>query len=243
MIALGLDPSLRAYGWAIVDISAEGRLRRISSGHEGTLKTHVPPARFLHFQALVKDLLDRYPEIDVVGIESPAYSAGPFQSIHFGLLQFSMASVFHARKDCVLFDPATREYLVRQDPKLNKGKVQKSDVQRYVQLDTMDTEILNDNEADAYVIGKFAARFMCLIKQKLSPDDLTVSEKRVFLEKKKSVKNLSGKTDKRTAHAFRENDRFFMFSQIPEGDPFLPKKSNFGSQFLDYLESGQDPTK
>jgi len=236
MIALGLDPSLRGYGWAVVDTAAKGLSRRVASGHEGTLGSVVPPARFLHFQAMVRDLIARFPKVEVVGIESPAYDAGPFQSIHFGLMQFSMAEVFLARKDCVLFDPATREFLVREDNRVKKGKIHKLDVQRYVQLDTMDVRIIDNNEADAYVIGKFAARLMELRRGLIEPEELTPSERQKFVGMTKRVKTLAGTRVQRTAHAFRENKRFFEFSRVPPGSVSLPTKASIPGAILKYLE-------
>ena len=240
MLALGLDPSLRAYGWAVHDTSAAGVARRVASGHEGTLGDRVPPARFLHFQALVADLLRRFPRVEVVGIESPAYDAGPFQSIHFGLMQFSMAEVFLARRDCVLFDPATREYLVREDPKLKKGKIHKSDVQRYVQLDTMDVKVIDNNEADAYVIAKFAARLWQLRRGEISPTDLTPSEYQKFVGMTRKVKRLGRTQVQRTAHAFRENKRFYEFSRVPQGSVSLPQKGAISPAIIKYLEDLED---
>lgn len=236
MLALGLDPSLRAYGWAVHDTSASGMSRRVASGHEGTLPNVVPPARFLHFQAMVASLLKRFPAVEVVGIESPAYDAGPFQSIHYGLMQFSMAEVFLARKDCVLFDPATREFLVREDPKLKKGKIHKSDVQRYVQLDTMDPKVIDNNEADAYAIAKFAARLWQLRRGEIRPEDLTPAESRKFIGMTRRVKTLAGTRVKRTAHAFRENARFFEFSRVPQGSVSLPDRGAISPSIVQYLE-------
>jgi len=225
MLALGLDPSLRAFGFAVVDTSTIGLARRIVSNHYGTTNKEVPPHRYSFFQEKIREYLRLYPQIEVIGIESPAFSAGPFQTIHFALLQFSLVVAFEARKDVVLFDPATREYLVREDPKLKRGKIHKLDVQRYVQRDTMDHKIINDNQADAYVIGKFAARFMELLNGKISPEDLTPSEYQKFIGMTRKKKTLSGVKEIKTAHVFRENHRFYQFSKVSIGDSKLPKKS------------------
>ncbi len=225
MISLGLDPSLRAFGFAVVDTGAEGLSRRIISAHYGTTNKDVPPHRYSFFQEKIREYLRLYPEIEVIGIESPAYSAGPFQTVHFALLQFSLVVAFEARKDVVLFDPATREYLVREDPKLKKGKIHKLDVQRYVQRDTMDPKIIDNNEADAFVIGKFAARFMELINGHITPEELTPSEYQKFIGMTRKKKTLSGLKEIKTAHAFRENHRFYRFSKVPVGEAKLPEKS------------------
>ena len=234
MISIGFDPSLRAYGWAVHDSSATGLKRRVASGHEGTLPSTVPVARFLHFQAMVKDLLDKH-DVDVVGIESPAYEAGPFQSIHFGLMMFSLVPIFEARKDVVMFDPSTLKYLAREDP-ARKGAMGKLDMQRKVQVDTMDTKVIDNNEADAYLCAKFAARMKSMALGLIRPEDLTRTERRAFVERTKTVKSGLGKKKKRVGYAFRENSRFFRFSQVPHGSVGLPSKSSIHPDILQYLE-------
>lgn len=235
MITLGLDPSLRAYGWAIHDSSATGMSRKIASGHEGTLSSAVPVARFMHFRAMVRDILKRYPEIQAVGIESPAYSAGPFQTIHFGLMMFSLEAVFERRLDCVLFDPATLKRLSRPDGK--KGEMTKLDMQRRVQFDTLDVSVIDNNEADAYMVALHAAKFLCVRNGQVHPSALSANEVAVYIGKTRKIKTLKGVRIKRIAHVFRENNRYFSFSQIPQGDLNKPKKQSINPEILKFLES------
>jgi len=190
----------------------------------------------MHFRALVADLLRRY-KVDAVGIESPAYQAGPFQRIHFGLMMFSLEEVFKARKDCVLFDPATLKSLAKGDPTKHRGAMGKLDMQRRVQVDTMDTGFIDNNEADAYLVGKFAARFMRLKDGSIKPNDLEPLESRIFVTRSRKVKTLAGVTRKRVAHAFRENSRYFSFSRIPEGEVALPTKSAIRPELIQFLDS------
>lgn len=241
MIALGLDPSLTAYGWAIHD-SSSIHIRRVSSGHEETLPSTVPVARFMHFRAMVNRLLSEF-KPEVVGIESPAYSAGPFQTIHFGLMMFSLEAIFERRIDCVLFDPATVKLLAKGDPK-KSGKMAKLDMQRRVQLDTKESFIIDNNEADAYCVGMFASRLSRLMKKDLNPEDLSESEKHVFLSHKKTRKDKTGtKVSKNVAHVFRENSRFYRFSQIPQGSVSLPKKSDINKDLISYLNSLEETNR
>jgi Holliday junction resolvasome RuvABC endonuclease subunit len=233
MKSLGLDPSLRAYGWCVYDSEASRQKDRlVASGHEGTLSSTVPVARFVHFRALVKDLLKRF-RVGVVGIESPAYDAGPFQSIHFGLMMYSLEAVFERRLDCVLFDPATVKLLV------GRGNATKQDVQRYVQADRMCPDPVQADEADAYCIAKFATRFSELQAGAVSPDELSLRERAVFLERRRKKKGLDGSVSfRRSAHVFRENSRFFRFSQVPPGNVELPQKSAIRPELLRWLEEG-----
>jgi Holliday junction resolvasome RuvABC endonuclease subunit len=233
MRALGLDPSLRAYGWCVFDSGASARRgRRVASGHEATLPQTVPEARFMHFRAMVADLLRRF-NVDVVGLESPAYGGGAFSENHFGLMMYSREAVFGARKDLVLFDPATLKYLTGYG-----SQASKQDVQRFVQLDTMDPQPIQNDEADAYCAAMFAARFMSVRGGELGPDSLSKFEKRVFLLRTKKVKRaLGGSVIRRTAHVFRENSRFFAFSKVPPGEVSLPDKDAIDPALLSWLES------
>ena len=203
-----------------------------ASGHEGTLSDLVPVARFMHFRALVSDLLRRF-SVDGVGIESPAYGGGPFSETHFGLMMFSLEAVFEARKDTVLFDPATLKIMAA-----GKGDASKTDMQKAVQMDTMNPGQIQSDEADAYCVAKHAARFLMLRSGALSPDDLSPKERRVFLERQRKRK-LMGKSVmvKKTAHVFRENSRFFTFSSVPPGDVKLPERSMIDQGLLSWLEA------
>ena len=230
MRALGLDPSLRSYGWCIYDGNAsKPRKRRVASGHEATLSTTVPVARFSHFRALVGDLLRRF-DVDVVGLESPAYGGGHFSEIHFGLMMYSREAVFAARKDLVLYDPTTLKYLTGFG-----ASASKQDMQKYVQLDTMDPVVINNDEADAYCVGHFATRFMMIRSGDLDPSSISKQEKRVFLSRTKTVKTVRGKVRRRSAHVFRENSRFFEFSKVPPGSVNLPDKDAIDPTLLTWL--------
>jgi hypothetical protein len=183
---------------------------------------------------MVKKLISEF-NPDVVGIESPAYDAGPFQSIHFGLMTFSQIPIFEHRKDFALFDPATLKSLAKGDPK-KKGTMGKMEMGRVVQLDTRNPKMIDDNEADAYLVAMFAAKLFSVLRGEIGIESLSPAEKRVFIEKIKKVKTLKGVKIKRSGHAFRENNRFFEFSKIPKGDVYLSEKSAVNPNILSYLE-------
>lgn len=236
MRSLGLDPSLRSYGWCVRDDdAAHAPERLVASGHEGTLNTQVPAARFAHFRALVDDLLSRF-RVDVVGLESPAYDGGPYSETHFGLMMFSMEAVFEARRDMVLFDPTTLKLAASGD-----SNAAKTDMQRMVQLDRMSTEIVQADEADAYLVAREAVRLVKLRRGLLDPEDLTETERRVFLTRSKKLKGRTAADGsplvRRSAHVFRENSRFYEFSRIPEGSVSLPDKSKIRPELLRWLEA------
>jgi len=231
MRALGLDPSLTSFGWCVYDSSAPtGPRKLVASGHEGTLNDLVPVARFMHARSLVESLLRRY-KVDVVGIESPAYDGGPFQTAHFGLMMFAMEPVFERRKDLVLFDPTTLKFV-----SAGKSDASKADMQKAVQLDRMSPDLVQSDESDAYLVAKNAARFKMLWAGELSPDDLTPLEQRVFLQRMRQPSKSSKRPAKRVAHVFRQNSRFFELSKVPPGSVTLPQKSDIPPELLRFLE-------
>jgi Holliday junction resolvasome RuvABC endonuclease subunit len=231
MRSLGLDPSLLSYGWTIYDDEAEGLGKIVSSGHPKTLSTTVPVARYVHFRQTILDLLSRF-KVDVVGLESPAYGGGEFSERHFGLMMFSSEAVFEKRKDFVLYDPSTVKYLAT-----GSNRAQKSDMIRHAQLELKTTRSLQADEVDAYHVAKFALRFYQLKLGLLAPEDLTDPEKRVFLLRTKRRKTKFGIRTKRTAQIFRENNRYFMFSKVPEKITSLPEKDEVDPSLLSWIES------
>jgi Holliday junction resolvasome RuvABC endonuclease subunit len=235
MITIGIDPSLSAFGWAVHDSNATGRSRRIASGHEETLPTTVLVARYTHFRSLVEKLIREYSP-NAIGIESPAFDAGPFMPIHYCLMVYALEAIFNSRLDCVLFDPATLKSLARGDKTVKSGPMTKLDMQRFVQLDTMDSNVIDNNEADAYCIALFANKFLRVINGDIDPSTLSKNEFNTFLGRKKTVNTLKGKKVKRVAHAFRENSRYFQFSKVPLGRVDLPKKSEINSDLMKFLE-------
>lgn len=228
MRALGLDPSLLSYGWAVYDTEAARPAERlVASGHEGTVASIVPVARFTHFRALVRSLLRRF-RVDVVGVESPAYGGGPYQTVHHGLMLYSLEAAFEARKDCVLFDPSTVKLL-----STGRSDASKADMQRAAQIDRMTTDQLQSDEADAYMVARGSARFTQLRRGLIDPGSLSGDESSVFLERSKKVR---GKV-RRTAHLFRENSRFFQFSLVPAGSVDLPRREDIDPDLLAWLET------
>lgn len=230
MRAAGFDPSLSSYGWTVYDDEASGLEQIVASGHVATKSTTVPVARYCHFRSVVQDILSRF-NVDVVGLESPAYGGGAFSERHFGLMMFSMESIFAHRKDLVLYDPSTVKYIAT-----GNNQASKSDMIRQAQIELKTTKSLQSDEVDAYHVAKHALRFYKLKNGLIRPEDLTKEERRVFLERTKKSKGTFGKL-KRTAQIFRENNRYFMFSKVPEGETLLPKKDQVNQDLLKWLEN------
>lgn len=230
MRSLGLDPSLRSYGWVIYDSDLVGIDRVVASGHAGTDTTMVPVARYAMFRSLVKDLLSRF-RVDLVGLESPAYGGGEFSERHFALMMFSSEAVFEARKDMVLYDPSTVKYL-----STGNNQADKSDMQRYAQIMLKTTGNMGSDEIDALWVAHHAVRMYQLKNGIIGPEDLSKEEKRVFLQRTKKRKNAIGTIIKRTSHLFRENNRYFMYSKVPQGSILLPPKDEIREDIKNWLD-------
>lgn len=216
MITLGLDPSLTGFGWCIhrSDVSGPGRV--IAKGHQGTASKDIFVTRYIALRGLLIDLLDQHPEIEAVGIESPPFGE-TFSEGLYGLFVYVCEAVYQHRKDVVFFDPQTVKRLVKMDPSIRRGRLDKSDM---VEAARVDTGLLkgrfNHNEADAYHIARFAARFWEFVNGVLLETDLVPSELNAFYRVHKIKRGVSvGKTLRITGLSFKENDRFFRFSRIP----------------------------
>lgn len=234
MLSLGIDPSLRSYGWCIYDDERKGRFKLVESGHTGTFASEVPVTRYMHFRSYVKDLLNKW-DVKVVGIESPAYGGGPFSERHFSLMMFSLEAIFEKRIDVVLFDPTTLKLLAT-----GKGNADKADMQNAAKIHRNCPDIIQSDECDAYHVARFAHRFHMLKNGNLNPKILSKNEKNIFLERSKKRKTALGVVEKRTAHLFRENSRFFEFSRVPQGSIDLPEKNMVDPALLEYLENSTE---
>lgn len=79
----------------------------------------------------------------------------------------------------------------------------------------------NNDEADAYIIARSAARFWDLYHKRIGRDELTPAEFQVFLGEHTFVRGQkAGKTVKKGILA-KEGDRFFRFSLLDAEGQFL----------------------
>ena len=216
MITLGLDPSLTGFGWCVHRSDVSGPARIVAKGHHATDAKAIFVTRYIALRSLLLETLESYPEVQAVGIESPPFGESYSEGL-YGLFVFVCEAVYHHRKDVVFFDPQTVKRLVRMDPSVRKGTMDKSDM---VEAARVDAGILkgrfNHNEADAYHISRFAARFWEFVDGVLVEDDLTPAEKTSFYKVRKFTRGAKAGKTIITGLSFRENDRFFRFSRIPQ---------------------------
>jgi hypothetical protein len=213
MISLGFDPSITGYGWCIHDSEAIGRARIVEKGLFSTSARTVFVKRYMDFRDMLTKLLGDHPEVECIGIESPVYGE-QWSPGAYALFVYTNEVVYRFRKDVVYFDPGTVKMLAKLDPRTRKGKMFKADMVAAAKADTGITGRFNHNEADAYHVAKFAARFFLRLDEKITDDDLTPSERLAFVKQHKMTKGeRAGETVYHGA-IFKENSRFFRFSKL-----------------------------
>jgi len=213
VISLGLDPSLSGFGWCIHNSSVIGKDRVFARGRWSTSPKTIWVERYVLLRQKLQDLLDQYLLIEAVGVESPPFGELWSEGLYALFLVVNEA-IWSRRKDVVYFDPLTVKMLVKEDPKLRKGKMFKSDM---IDAAKADTEISkwNSDEADAYHISRFTARFWMLVKGELSEEDLTPSEIRAFTRIHTFTRGKREGQTIKTGAIFKENQRYFRFSLLP----------------------------
>lgn len=227
MISLGFDPSLTGFGWCIHDSSKVGPERIIARGHYATNPRQAFILRYIEIRKFLHGLIYKYNtnapadrKITVVAVESPPFGELWSEGL-YGLFLYVCEVIYNKRLDVVFFDPTTLKYLVKMDPKVIRGKMEKSDMVEFARKDTgILTGKFDHNEADAYHLARFAARFFGLRQGLLRESDLTPSELHVFCRSHVYKRgNMAGKLSQKGL-VYRENDRFFEFSLYDaEGRP------------------------
>lgn len=213
MISLGLDPSMTAFGWCVHDSSQVGPARVVARGRFATSAKDVFVKRYKELRQLVGDLIDRFPQVEGIGVESPAFGEYWSEGM-YALFVHTNEAIYDRRKDVVYFDPLTLKALVKQDPSVRKGKMFKGDMVDAAKADTGFKGRFNHNEADAYHVARFAARFWELDRGLIRESDLTPSEHHTFLRTHTYKRGKRAGETVRDGTMFRENDRFYRFSLL-----------------------------
>ena len=216
MITLGIDPSLTGFGWLVHNGSVVGAKRVIGKGVFETSAKRPFVWRYVFLRQAVLKVLDEYPEVEAVGVESPPFGE-QFSEGLYGLFVEVNEAVFIRRKDVVYFDPLTVKLLAKMDPSVRKGQMDKSDMVEAAKADT-GIKKWNHNEADAFIIARSAARFWDFCDNRIPEDELTPSERHVFARKHTYQRGRkAGRTIKKGT-VYREDDRFFRFSELTPED-------------------------
>lgn len=207
MLSIGIDPSISGLGWCVHDGEATGRDRVVKKGRFSTNADQIFVDRYMFLRESLGQVLDDFPAVRVVGVESPIFGE-QWSPGAYGLFLYVNEALFVRRKDVVYFDPLTLKFLAKEDPTVRKGKQFKADMVALAKADTGISRWNND-EADAYHIARFAARFYQLLEGEIEEDVLLPTERQTFLKQIKTAGQVQG-----TGTLFREDDRFFRFSKL-----------------------------
>jgi len=216
MITLGLDPSLTGFGWCVHNSAVSGPGRVVEKGQFATSPRDIFIERYRFMRASVGEVIERFPQIEAIGAESSPFGELWSEGL-FGLYLYVMEAIFLHRKDLVYFDPLTLKALVKIDPKLRKGQMFKSDMVDAAKADTGIKGKFNHNEADAYHIARFTARFWDFFHGRLVESELTPSEKHTFTRTHTYQRGKHAGETVKAGLVFREDDRFFRFSLLEKG--------------------------
>lgn len=213
-LTLGIDPSLRGFGWVILNPDVLGAARVVKHGVYATDSKSVFVARYLEIRAMISGILADNPGIANVGVESPPYGELWSEGLYALFVYVNEAMYIH-KKDVVYFDPSTLKMLARLDPSIRRGTMDKADMVEAVKAET--GLRLNHNEADAYLIARSASRFWDFESGVLTEEDLTPSEKRSFYRVRTITKGAKAGVVEKKGLVFREGSRFFKFSKLAAG--------------------------
>jgi hypothetical protein len=211
MITLGIDPSLTGFGWCVHDSDALGEKRILDSGVISTPSSEVFVSRYIRIKAALIYLVSQYP-IAGIGVESPPYGELWSEGL-YALFVYVNEAIYLSRKNVVYFDPSTVKMLAKMDPKIRRGTMDKLDMVEAARAEV--GKRLNHNVADAYIIGRSAARFWEFELGLLSEEELTPAEQRSFYRVHTFTRGKRAGTTVKGGLVFREDDRFFKFSDRP----------------------------
>jgi hypothetical protein len=212
MRVLGLDPSLRNYGWALHDTEGEGRDRCVERGRFQTGPRDFPDeiARYMYLRERLREKIAEL-DPDVVGLEHPVMNEDYSEGM-YGLFLFSMEAIKGHAKDMVLIGPPQAKKFAKDILDRPKGwSMGKMDMCMAAAHDAGGGN-WDHNEADAYLVAVFAGRFWKFYVDDLHEDELTKYEKKTFTHMRTITKGKrAGKLDIK-GFLHREGDRFFLWS-------------------------------
>lgn len=227
MLVLGLDPSLRNYGWALHESDQVGLSRCVERGRFQTQAKQFPDpvSRYLFLREEVQSLVLRC-GTRRVGLEDPIFGEQQSPAM-YALFITSLEALKQTQCDVVFFSPPQVKVLAREILGRPKSwKMEKTEMVEAARKDTGGRGAWDHNEADAYLIGRAAARFWSLLDETIQESALTIEEHRTFLEIHNFVRGAFAGSSEKKGIAHREHERFFRWSQNPTPCPTTrtPKK-------------------
>lgn len=212
---LGLDPSLRNFGWTLITDSGDFL-------EKGTMKTEASEVFVTRYMSLrdglkglIQDLRSRYPdEVLKIGIESPIFN-DLFSEGMYGLFLYSNEALMLEKVDTVYLSPnqvkAHAAYFLNRPKGWKMGKSDMVDAAKQA-TEGQGAKRWNNHQADAFWVGRVAARFWLLMDEKITEDELTPLERKHFTDLEKYQRGKKAGKVKRKGLTHKEDDRFFRWS-------------------------------
>lgn len=213
MKVLGCDPSLTAFGWAILDTDyPSGDPKRCVA--KGLFKTKAKMEfieRYKHQREKLKELVAEH-KPDYVGIEYPVFN-NLFSEGMYGLFLYTCEALKDMECDVVFWSPLQVKAYARLLVDRPKGwRMDKTDMVEASKVDGGFGKI-NHNEADAYHVARLSASFWNYFLGNTNESLLNTTEKKYFIKQHTYQRGRkAGKTVK-TGMVYREDDRFFLWSK------------------------------
>jgi len=215
---LGLDPSLRNFGWVL--ITDEGEY--LDKGMMGTEADMVFVERYIYLREglrkVVQTIRSKYPKVELrVGIESPIFN-DLYSEGMYGLFLYSNEALMLEGLDTVYLTPNQVKAHAHMYLNRPKGwKMQKADMVEAAKkaTDGQGAKGWNHHQADAYWVGRTAGRFWQLVEGKIEIADLSDLERKHFTDLERYVQGKKAGRVKRMGLTHKEDDRYFRWSSNP----------------------------
>jgi len=183
MITLGLDPSLRAFGWTLIDDNAQ----ILEKGLLGTDSDMIFVERYMYLRdeviALITSIKAKYPNEQLtMAVESP-YFNDLFSEGMYGLFLYVNEAIKLGSVDVMFLSPLQVKSHAHKFLARPKGwKMQKSDMVDACKKanPTGDIKKLNHHQADAYWVGRIGQRFWKFVNGLILEEHLDEIEKSQF---------------------------------------------------------------
>ena len=213
MQIIGLDPSLTNFGWAVHDTEAEGLDRCLARGRFQTSAKTLFIDRYTTMRSNVIRLLEEYPQVTQIGLESPIFNEMWSEGM-YGLFLYTCEALRVSKRDVVLFSPPqikvhARDLLDRPTIGGKAWVMGKPDMVEAAQADTGGSGRWNHNEADAYWVARTAGRFWKHLDGDLLTGELSKAEVHQFRAVKTFKRGKRAGQTVQTGVLYKEDERFF----------------------------------
>ncbi len=208
---LGLDPSLRAFGWTLIDEN----LSIVDKGLFSTEADVIFVDRYIYLREQLRTLIQSCKEKTdhlQVGIESPIFN-DLYSEGMYGLFLYSNEALKLEKMDVVFLTPNQVKSHAHEFLQRPKGwKMQKADMVEACKKANPHVKSINHHQSDAYWVGRIASRFWDAMDGRVEIDALSDLEKKHFTDVDLYIKGAKEGRVKRQGISHKEDDRWFRWS-------------------------------